>query len=65
MRKQNEGYWSWSSGETKEIYVDYQAGVLKDPIVALGIQVELKTPGVLFDDFRLETNEKIQDRLPD
>ena len=33
------------------------AGQLSEPIVALGLQIELSTPGVLFDDFLLETDE--------
>ncbi len=34
-----------------------QAGQIGEPIVALGIQIEIVTPGVHFDDFLLETDE--------
>ena len=40
-----------------KVKINPRAGLLSEPLVALGLQLELETAGILFDDFLLETDE--------
>ena len=46
-----------NTNQKNEFKINPKAGQLSEAVVALGIQAEIATSGVLFDDIKLWTNE--------